>query len=58
MVRTVEREGKKYFMCEACDMYYVDREWAEKCEKSCTEKKCCDLEVMKNSTVFDEEKGD
>jgi len=49
MVRVQMMNGRKFFICEACNMYYLEREWAEKCEKSCIEKKCCDTEVMKHS---------
>jgi len=33
------KEKDNLHICEACDMKYKEKGWAEKCEKSCTEKK-------------------
>jgi hypothetical protein len=49
MVKEVEHKGKKYFMCEACDMYYLDSATAQKCEDFCNKFKSCDLEIMKHA---------
>jgi len=56
MVREVEKNGKTYFMCEACDMYYGTRELAQKCEDFCNEYKSCNTELMKHAVTFDGEK--
>lgn len=48
MVKKEVIDGKEHFICEACGMHYLDNEWAERCEKSCVERKCCDTEVMRH----------
>ncbi|MEK7377028.1 MAG: hypothetical protein AABZ57_07725 [Candidatus Margulisiibacteriota bacterium] len=37
--------NNKYYACEACGLLYVEREWAEKCEKWCAKNKSCNLEI-------------
>jgi len=53
MVKEVEHRGKKYYQCEVCKMYYLDKELAEKCEKHCREKKACNLEIIKHAVELD-----
>jgi len=48
-------KGKKYYQCEACDMYYKTRELAEKCEKHCREKNACNLEIIKYAVEIKED---
>jgi hypothetical protein len=47
VVKEIENNGKKYYMCEACDMYYETHELSEKCEKYCNEKYACNIEITK-----------
>ena len=49
MVKEIEKEGKKYFQCEACGFYYKDKKWAEKCEEFCNKNKSCSVEITKHS---------
>ncbi len=49
MVKEIEKEGKKYFQCEACGFYYRDGGWAKKCEEFCNKNKSCSIEITKHS---------
>jgi len=41
--------NKEFFMCEACDMYYLDKEIAQKCEDFCNRYHACDTELIKHA---------
>ena len=47
MPKEVEREGRKYYQCEECGLLYADKETAEKCQAWCSERKSCNLEIIK-----------
>jgi len=49
MVKEVSKEGKTIFQCEACGMFFKERELAEKCEKFCNENKACSIEITKHA---------
>lgn len=49
MVKEETKNGKTYFMCEACNMYYENRELAEKCEDFCNKHNACSTEIAKHS---------
>lgn len=49
MVKEVLKNGKKYYMCEACDMFYENRELAQKCEDFCNKYHSCSLEITKHA---------
>jgi len=54
MVKEVKHKGKIYFQCEACDLYYENREIAQKCEDFCNEKQACNTEIIKYSVRLDD----
>ena len=35
MVKSVQKENKEYFMCEACNMFFETEDIAKKCEEFC-----------------------
>jgi hypothetical protein len=43
-------KGKELFVCEACDLLYEEKTWAEKCENYCTKNNACSLEITSHST--------
>jgi len=49
IVKEVEKEGKKYYVCTACNFAYIEKEWAEKCQAFCEENKSCSLEITKHA---------
>jgi len=49
MVKEIKKNSKKYYECEACNMYYESREMAQKCEDFCNKYKSCDLEIIKHA---------
>jgi len=56
MVKEVENNGKKYYQCEACDMYYKDRKIAQECEDFCNKYKSCNTVLIKHAVQFGDEK--
>jgi hypothetical protein len=55
MVRKFEHEGNNFFQCESCKMYYRKRKLAELCEKHCTEKQSCNMEIIKHAVKIENE---
>ena len=49
MVKEIIRNNKKYFQCEACEFYYEEKEWAEKCEAFCKKYNACSMDITKHS---------
>jgi len=43
------KEVNSKFQCEECELFFKDKEWAEKCEKWCSENKSCNLDIMKHA---------
>ena len=56
MVKEKEHNGKIYYMCKECNMYYEDKNIAEKCEKHCNEKHACNTELIKHAVEIDDKK--
>jgi len=48
MVKIIQKDNKELYQCEECGYEYEDREWAEKCQKWCSEHKSCNLEIIKH----------
>ena len=53
MVKEETINGKKYYQCEACDMYYETRELAQKCEDFCNKHHECNTELIKYAVQLD-----
>jgi Zn finger protein HypA/HybF involved in hydrogenase expression len=53
MVKKVIKKDKRYFMCEACNMFYETEELAQKCENFCNKHKGCSLEITKHAINID-----
>lgn len=49
MVRTISRDDKNLYQCQACGFHYVSKETAEKCEAWCKRTNSCNLEIIKNA---------
>ena len=49
MVKEITKDGKRYFICEACNMAYNDKELAQKCEDFCNKYHSCSLEITKHT---------
>lgn len=49
MVKEIEKEGRKYYQCAICGIYYETREWAQKCEEFCRKNKSCSVEITKHA---------
>ena len=56
MVKEVEHKGKKYYMCEACNMYYPTKELAQECEDFCNKYKSCNTELIGHAVELEIDK--
>jgi len=54
MVKIVEKEGRKEYVCEACGYRYKARELAEQCQSWCTKHHSCNLEIVAQGTPPEE----
>jgi hypothetical protein len=48
MVNEKKVNGKKYFQCEQCHFYYIDKKIAMKCQKYCKEHTGPSIKIIKN----------
>ena len=53
MVKKFTKNGKEYFICEACNMAYLDKDLAQKCEDFCNKYKSCNLEFIKHAVELE-----
>ncbi len=53
MVKEIEQNGKKYYQCEECLMYYLGKDIADRCEKFCAENRACNLDLIKYAVELD-----
>lgn len=42
------KEQSRAYICGECGLRYKEKEWAEKCEAWCKEKKSCNIEITKH----------
>jgi molybdopterin-guanine dinucleotide biosynthesis protein A len=49
MVRVLEHKGVEYYLCEKCDMSYLNKDLANKCEAFCEEFKACNIDITKHA---------
>ncbi len=51
MVKEVNTENKKLYVCEACGFGYNDIQTAKKCEDYCKEHNSCSTEITKHAVL-------
>ena len=49
MVKELQKNKEKKYQCEECKLYYLNREWAEKCEAWCRAHHSCNLEIIEHA---------
>lgn len=49
MVRTISKNDKNLYQCEACGFHYLDEGIAKKCEEWCKRTNSCNLEIIKDA---------
>ena len=49
MVKEAKINNKTYYQCEICKFYYLDKNWAEKCEEFCKKHNACSIEITKHA---------
>lgn len=45
MVQIIKKSNQEVCQCEECGFQYAEKEWAEKCEAWCKERKSCNIEI-------------
>jgi hypothetical protein len=45
MVEEVKKEGEAFYICEERGFTYREKTWAEKCERFCSKRHACSLEI-------------
>ncbi len=53
MVKAVSKDGKKFYVCEACGFAYEQKEWAQKCQEWCEEHNSCNLEITEHGVPLE-----
>ena len=54
MVKKLERNGKVYYICELCNVSYVEEKWAKKCTEWCSEHPgTCSIEVVQHAVKLE-----
>jgi len=53
MVKEIKKNDKTYYICEECNFAYNEREWAQKCETFCREKRSCSIEITKHAVKIE-----
>ena len=49
MVKEAVKNNKTYYQCTECEMFYLDKAIALKCEAWCRKNKSCNIEIIKNA---------
>ncbi len=49
MVKEITRGNTKYFQCDACEMFYADKNIAQECEDWCRKNNSCNLNLIKHA---------
>jgi len=49
MVKKIDYEGKTYYQCEICLMYYESEKFAKECEDFCKKFKSCNVNLIKHA---------
>lgn len=53
MLKELRKDGKIYYICEACGFAYEQEEWAEKCQQWCQEHQSCNLEITQHAAPLE-----
>ena len=49
MVKEIKKENNLYYLCEACEFVYKEKELAEKCQAWCEKYKSCNIKITKHA---------
>jgi hypothetical protein len=48
VVKELQRNGKTFYVCEACGFLYEQKRWAQKCQEWDEEHQTCNLEIIQH----------
>ncbi|MCA2003574.1 MAG: hypothetical protein QXG67_04090 [Candidatus Nitrosotenuis sp.] len=51
MVKDVEKDSQRFYLCEACGFGYKDAKTAKQCEDYCNEHQSCSREITKQAVL-------
>lgn len=51
MVKEIDNNNKKLFLCETCGLGYDEVEFAQMCEYHCNTSNSCSLEITKHAVL-------
>ena len=54
MVKIAKKGTQSLYECEACQLLYQEKEWAEKCEAWCRETNSCNIDIIKHAVDKEE----
>jgi len=49
MVKELTKANVRYFQCEECDMFYLDKKIAHECEDWCRKNHSCNILIIKHA---------
>ena len=49
MVKEIIKNKNKYYQCEVCKFYYLEKDLAQKCEAHCKKTNSCSIEITKSA---------
>lgn len=52
LVKEMELNDQRLFLCEICGLGYLERETAQKCEDWCGKTGTCSIEITKKAVYF------
>ena len=53
MVGSLEKDGKTFYFCIRCKLFYMEKRYAVKCEKWCSiHHNACNLEIGRHAVVI------
>jgi len=47
MVQEIKKNNKVFYRCEDCDLYFKEKDLAQRCEDWSKKTKSCNLEIIK-----------
>ena len=48
----VNKMNDKYYRCKKCGLYYLKKNWADKCWMWCSKHRSCNINIIKHSIMI------
>ncbi len=53
MVKELRKDNVTLYICEACDLAYEQKEWAQKCQQWCEQYQSCNLGITRHAVPLE-----